>query len=153
MSQDGLHRIIYISTATSPMSKSELDALLKQSRVKNRFLNITGYMIYFEGTILQLLEGSKTSVEYIYNTILMDERHHNSVELCSESIEERLFSDWQMGFRKIDREQLKYIESVDDLFAECLSDTQLKKSCSAVKTIFDTFLIEAKANKFQFLQS
>jgi len=153
MSHHELHRIIYISTATQPMSESELSALLKKSRLKNRFLNITGYMIYYEGTILQLIEGSKTSVEYMYNTIIMDERHHNSVELCSETIEERLFTDWQMGFRKIDREQLKHIQSVNDLFAERLSDTQLKKFCRTATAIFDEFLNEAKANKFQLLPS
>lgn len=153
MSNHELHRIVYISTATNPMSESELDALLKQSRVKNLFLNITGYMIYFEGTILQLLEGSKTSVDYIYNTILMEKRHHNSVELCSKSIKERLFDDWQMDFQKIERDQLKQIQSVEDLFHNNLTNKQLKKTCRKVSNIFETFLQQARVGKFQLFNT
>ena len=101
-----LYKVMYLSLETDKMSSQELDDLMVKCREKNAHFNVTGYMIYYKGMILQLLEGKRTSVEYIYNTVKHDKRHSDIVELCKSPIEKRIFTNWHMGFKNLDHEQI-----------------------------------------------
>lgn len=148
-----LYKIMYISSATTEMSAEELQSLLTKCRAKNAFFDITGYMIHHEGKIIQWLEGKRSSVEYIYNTIRMDTRHENIVELCMSPIGKRVFSDWQMGFQDINRQQIDTVNSVQDLFEGELTSLELNQFCSRAAEFFETFLKIARMDNYPLLQS
>lgn len=84
------------------MSHEELKNLLIQSREKNKTLDITGMLLYREGTFMQIIEGEKKNVVELYDTILRDERHHGILEVLTGEITERNFEDWSMGFLNMD---------------------------------------------------
>lgn len=148
-----LYKVMYISSATQHMSTKELEKMMAKCRQKNAFFDITGYMVYHEGNIIQLLEGNRTSVEYIYNTIKLDSRHQNIIELCTASIEKRAFANWQMGFKLIDREQIHKVNTIQDLFQGELSLPQLDQFCSRAGLFFETFLKLARLDNYSLLQN
>lgn len=90
--------LIYVSTATKLMNQADLRFLLTQSRARNAKENITGMLLYDKGSFIQVLEGEPSAVEKIYRTILQDERNKDNVLLAKETISERDFPDWSMGF-------------------------------------------------------
>lgn len=93
-----LYELIYVSVATRKLSPIELTELLNQSQQKNLRMNVTGLLVYHNSEFMQLLEGSKTDINAIYDTICKDERNHHNLLLWSYQISERSFPDWSMAF-------------------------------------------------------
>lgn len=93
-----LHELIYVSVATREMSHADLTALLDQSREKNARLKITGLLVYYRGEFAQMLEGSKSDVFSMYETICRDARNHQNRLLWNGRIEQRALADWSMAF-------------------------------------------------------
>lgn len=100
-----LVRIIYISSATSPMSDAALAALVAQARSFNADHGLTGMLIYAEGNFLQVLEGDEREVDDLYERINRDSRHQHLLCLERTAIASRGFPDWNMGFRKLSGEE------------------------------------------------
>ncbi len=91
----------YASAATKPFGPDELKELLSKARTKNSSLNVTGMLLYHEGSFLQVLEGDKAVVETLYATIAEDPRHANAMLLFKNEATERSFDQWTMGFRQL----------------------------------------------------
>ena len=91
-------QIIYASSATKPFSHKELVDLLKIARQKNTAADVSGMLLYHAGCFLQVLEGPDENVEAIYAKVQKDPRHTNCLLLLRETIEERAFEHWSMGF-------------------------------------------------------
>jgi len=97
-----LHTLVYVSSATSLLSTEALAELLRQSRVKNERLGITGLLLYVDGNFMQALEGEEKAVLELYEQIRRDPRHHNATTIISMPCARRSFSRWSMGFRAAD---------------------------------------------------
>lgn len=95
--------LIYMSSATQLMSNDELIGLLKISRENNEKKHLTGMLLYGEGAFVQVLEGDDEVVTSTYEIIKADDRHKNLIHIISGKIEKRIFPNWSMGFRAIDR--------------------------------------------------
>jgi hypothetical protein len=80
------------------MEQAELAALLAQSREKNSKINVTGILMYADGTFIQALEGEQKDVDDLYEVIQRDIRHKNVIEIVSGYEEKRTFPDWLMAF-------------------------------------------------------
>lgn len=91
-------QIIYASASTKPFTRKELVELLKAARQKNIVADVTGMLLYHAGCFLQVLEGPDENVEAIYAKVQKDSRHTNVWLLVRETIEERAFEHWSMGF-------------------------------------------------------
>jgi hypothetical protein len=109
--ENPLIQLIYFSSATRELSDSELEELLEQARSRNAKQNVTGMLIYAEGTFMQVLEGSRSDVHDIYSSILRDPRNKDNIELTEMVISERNFSDWSMFFQKISPRELSEVLS------------------------------------------
>lgn len=103
-------RIVYVSFATHPFEEKELLHLLAKCRSNNTEQQITGQMIYSEGTFVQVLEGPRDKVDATFARIKKDTRHHNVKLIERITIDARQFGEWSMGFRTMTREQMKDIE-------------------------------------------
>ena len=97
-----VYQIIYRSTATRYWDDEELERLVKDANSYNSSHSITGVLFYADQQILQVLEGEQSVVEALYNRIFQDPRHTDVVILLEESAPQRTFSDWGMGFSKLD---------------------------------------------------
>lgn len=121
------------------MSQTDLDLLMLKSRHKNSHFGVTGCLIYHEGNILQYLEGSKASVDFIYYSILQDERHHGVQLLCRDSIDQRVFTDWTMALRHIPVRAHSY-RSVYELFENMMDADMVDRISTRARIFFETFL-------------
>ena len=96
-----MYRIVYVSAAVDRFSTSELLELLTRAREKNQRLSVTGLLLYKDGDFIQLLEGERKAVQGLFNTISLDPRHTGAIVLLEEEADQRLFTDWSMGFRDL----------------------------------------------------
>lgn len=101
-----LFNLIYISQATHFFNAQQLLALLEQSRENNLDKGITGMLIYLEdkriniaGRFMQVLEGDRKEIEYLYEKIQADTRHHHVTVVHEGIISKRTFKDWLMCFK------------------------------------------------------
>ncbi|ODB95249.1 hypothetical protein A3197_18015 [Candidatus Thiodiazotropha endoloripes] len=91
----------YISRATRLMNESALTELLDQARNINEIEDITGLLLYKDGSFVQVLEGDSDNVGKIYRRIQHDIRHHQVKTLYQQEIQTRDFPDWRMGFQNL----------------------------------------------------
>ena len=96
-----MFRLIYVSTARELMDKDALLGILAKAREKNARLGITGMLLYKDGNFLQLLEGEESLVRDVYATIARDTRHFDTMITMEEAVNERMFTEWSMGFHDL----------------------------------------------------
>jgi len=96
-----MFRIVYVSAATVPFSDQQLEELLQKSRRNNVAADITGMLLYKDGTFMQSLEGPELAVKTLLAKIRSDPRHRKFTVLMEGPIVERSFETWSMGFKKI----------------------------------------------------
>ncbi|MCH1867118.1 BLUF domain-containing protein [Nocardioides sp. CFH 31398] len=97
--------LTYLSSATEPFSREQLEELLAQARPKNERLGVTGMMLYAGGNFIQTLEGEEDAVTDLYSTIEKDQRHREIMIMLREKVKERSFPDWSMGFEMVSDEE------------------------------------------------
>lgn len=113
--------IAYVSQAKRPFSQDDLAGLLAHSRQRNAADEITGCLVYrynddFDrGNFLQVLEGPEAAIDDVWKRISEDRRHHTIVVIDEASIEDRMFSNWSMGFKDVDASDLANVEGFADL--------------------------------------
>jgi len=93
-----LHRLIYVSAARVEMSPEELDNVLAVARRNNTAADVTGLLLYHDGSFFQVLEGPKDAVTRIFSTIERDHRHARVIVLQTKTAETRAFPNWSMGY-------------------------------------------------------
>lgn len=91
-------QMIYTSAATKKFSAPELKELLEKARRNNTANEITGMLLYEDGTFLQVLEGEEEIVQQTYERIAKDPRHNKTLLIARFEVEQRTFTDWEMGF-------------------------------------------------------
>jgi len=91
--------LLYLSSATTQFSDSDLVNLLAEARKNNTQLDISGMLLYHDGNFLQVLEGPDDQVRHLFEKISGDERHQSVVKLIDRPIAERQFGEWSMAFR------------------------------------------------------
>jgi blue light- and temperature-responsive anti-repressor len=122
-----LIQLIYCSTARHPFSQEEISVLLRDARQKNAKHNITGMLLYAEGSFFQVLEGEAEKVKMLFEKIEQDKRHQSLTMIVEEPIAERSFSDWTMGYAVINPEDIDKIIGANDFLIRERSFTQLEK--------------------------
>lgn len=108
---------IYASAATASLGPRALRALLSRARENNGRLEVTGVLLYVDGSFLQVLEGETEVVDELFLQIAGDPRHHNVTEIIREPIARRAFPDWSMGYAAVTRSELVAISGCNDFFA------------------------------------
>jgi len=95
-----MFHLIYSSKEKQEFTAAELKKLLRNARLRNHHVGVTGVLVYQAGTFLQALEGEDDALRTIFARIEKDPRHgdinilHRTLSLGKR----RLFGDWSMGF-------------------------------------------------------
>ena len=92
-------RLLYISTARTILTATEIDNVLRISRRNNKAVDVTGLLIIGGRRFLQALEGPEPAVMQTFDRIRADPRHFAVVILGKSTVETRLFGDWAMGYQ------------------------------------------------------
>ena len=106
MTTTHLARIAYASATQLDVSREQLHTLLSMWRRLNATRGVTGFLLYHQGSVFQVLEGFPDVLERLYDTIARDSRHHFVAKLVDESIGQRSFGTWSMGHARIVRTEL-----------------------------------------------
>jgi hypothetical protein len=90
-------RCLYASRAAGNVTDAVLESILSQSRKNNPLHGITGMLCFANNTFVQVLEGGRSNVSRLFNTIARDERNHDVQILSYGEISQRRFENWTMG--------------------------------------------------------
>ena len=93
-----LVRLVYASKISAQFNEKDIVDILECARENNTKNHVTGLLCFSSSYFLQCLEGSRRSVNAIYQQILKDKRHENIVMLNYQEIIKREFSVWSMGY-------------------------------------------------------
>jgi hypothetical protein len=93
--------IVYVSMSAHLLSMNELEHLRKRAEARNVQEDVTGVLLYSDGSFMQYLEGPAPGLSRVYSFIKADRLHYGVVDLLREPIHEREFSGWSMAFRDV----------------------------------------------------
>lgn len=97
-----MYTLTYESKAVKPLTNAEMGELLKEARSFNGDNGITGCLISYRGSFIQILEGDKEVIQALYERIRVDPRHTDVKKFSEDHISERDFPDWGMAYYPID---------------------------------------------------
>lgn len=109
------HCIVYYSSSARLFKEEDLLAIFQQSHDYNKKFNITGVLLYINGSILQVIEGEKEPLEALFNRIEYDPRHKHVIRVLNRPIAQRLFGAWAMGYDVLSHSQLTAIKELVNL--------------------------------------
>ncbi len=91
-----LYRLMYLSEAAPALDWNDFKQIMVKSEENNAKLHITGILLLSDNKFLQVLEGEVKALNGLYEKIIQDERHLNSLLLSYTPIHERHFTEWSM---------------------------------------------------------
>ena len=92
-----LVRLLYVSQPVGPITTTTTTLILEKSSAHNKKENITGVLCQGSGLWLQVLEGERSQVNFLYARIMSDRTHRNVELLSMEEITHRRFGQWSMA--------------------------------------------------------
>lgn len=98
-------QLIYLSDLVAGQ-EGQIPAILESAVRHNGEDGITGMLLFSRGNFLQVLEGEEARVRATFERISKDPRHRNLVVLTEETVPERHFSHWSMGYRQLSPEEV-----------------------------------------------
>ena len=94
---DRLVRIAYVSTASRPLCRCDLDDVELRSARNNEACGIAGLLLFGATTFQGILEGPRNAVFERMEVIIADERHHSLRVLRESQIKTARFRNWSFG--------------------------------------------------------
>ena len=135
-----VYSLVYVSAARPPVSRASLRALLVQCRRDNAADQITGLLLYRDGTYMQMLEGDHDRVEALYSAIKSDPRHQEIITVRTRRQDHRQFPGWTMGFGDVLSVGASGGRDPDAVF-DVEVDVTLDKPVSATQTAAEAELV------------
>ncbi len=108
--------LVYVSQAEHPMDRDALNEILQKSRINNKKLDITGVLLYENGSFFQLIEGKEKPIRALYKKICNDKRHKHIAKVIEIKSHEKNFSQWSMGHADITKNEIETLEGMNDFF-------------------------------------
>ena len=130
-----IYYIVYLSAATRLYSDDDMNQILTTSRKNNAEKDISGILLYHDGSILQVLEGEQKAVTDLYQKIKKDKRHKSVLQLVQGTCNERNFTGWSMGFKVVNNKDWSEYEGYMKLDTTGLLSLIKKKNLKIDATI------------------
>ncbi len=132
-------QLIYISASTVEFTTQDLTNLLTKAREKNAKVDVSGMLIYHEGSFFQVLEGPEEEVYRVYDLISDDQRHSEVRLLLKSTVEKRSFQNWSMGFVKTDRALFEQLPGFADFFKPGFAVKEMREEGSMLGRVMSEF--------------
>ncbi len=131
------YAIVYLSTASEDLEEEVIENILKSSKTWNNQNDITGLLLFSEGSFFQIIEGEKNTISELFENIKEDDRHHNIMQIFGKDIHKDAYdgydSDFISNYAEYDPEKFQhYLDQIKVL------DFAAQK---AVEKILKVFLI------------
>lgn len=117
------YAISYVSTAHLELEDHEINMIMTQTQQFNKNHDITGILLYNEGSFFQLLEGEKKTIDDLYYKITDDFRHHDIIKFLEKPVSRLPFDGYMTDFitdtKRLDEAKLKnYLHYIEVLNPE-----------------------------------
>jgi len=132
---DALYHLGYVSTEAVKFSEEALVALLSEARNANADRDVTGLLLYREGSFYQVLEGSESAVMATFQDIEGDPRHKEVRVLFDGETDAREFADWQMGFLNLDGVDVDTLSGFSDFMTRDAEPQEFLENLSRGKRL------------------
>jgi len=132
-------QVSYVSRSAEPMASADLLELLYQCRSNNSAHNVTGLLLYANGTFLQTIEGEQEVIDELVETIFADPRHAEAELLYRREIPERQYSEWSMGFEEVSDESLQEVDGLRDFGAVDFNFKNLSNNREVVESLLEHY--------------
>ena len=132
---DALYHLGYVSTEAVKFSEEALVALLSEARNANADRDVTGLLLYREGSFYQVLEGSESAVMATFHDIEGDPRHKEVRVLFNGETDAREFADWQMGFLNLDGVDMDTLSGFSDFMTRDAEPQEFLENLSRGKRL------------------
>jgi hypothetical protein len=96
-----MFELVYCSIAKPDLKPEDISEILQKARDFNSKNKITGCLLFHNNEFLQILEGKKSVVQELYESIKRDVRHSHVILLEEDEKMERLFPTWSMAFHEL----------------------------------------------------
>lgn len=96
-SSKNLIQLVYKSKRQKSFKLFDIFNMSKKAKEHNSNLEITGMLICFRDSFLQVLEGDSTKVNFLYSKILSDPRHSEVKLINFSEINSRRFGSWSLN--------------------------------------------------------
>lgn len=126
-----LTTIIYRSHICDNVSFKSIEAMVARANERNGQADVTGILLFNGTHFFQLIEGPEEKVRDIYQTIVLDPRHYNLVELFCDYAPSRRFGKVGMelfDLREHDREEV--LQTVMDRGTKNISSPMTTGRCN-----------------------
>lgn len=130
--------IVYSSSAAQPFDDEGLGALLTLCRENNARTRLTGMLLYRNGRFLQVLEGPEQILRQRMSIIAADPRHLDLQILLQETIDQRHFPDWTMGYEPVSETMEDEIPGYRTAFSDIREDDP-QRSIQALRELIHWF--------------
>jgi hypothetical protein len=133
-----LTQLIYMSSLL--IDDDEVIANILESARRRNFANhITGMLLVCEGSVVQVLEGSQTTVSEAFRRIQADTRHTGVFKFSELLVTEREFGDWSMGFQRVGGKDIEAKLILNGAFKLGAGDITTDIKQGVAKMILKTF--------------
>lgn len=133
-----MKQLAYVSTAVRLLTDNELTDILKVARRRNAENDVTGVLLYSDGTFIQVLEGQAESIDTIFDSIMNDKRHRNIIKLVDDKLDTKFFPDWNMGFAAVGKDKVREITGFLGSTGDILNDGSGNLLAGILKTFIAT---------------
>jgi hypothetical protein len=138
-----MFNLVYTSVAQPQLGAEQLAAVLKQSRVNNEKLGITGVLLARRGHFIQALEGEEAAVRRLAATIQKDLRHGDFRVLYEGPTAQRQFPDWAMGFCELPQvDQTQGDPLINGMLAGTVTANTPAEGARLLRAIFRAFAVD-----------
>lgn len=143
-----IFQLVYLSFASPVFNNDEdkgVQEILDVANENNASTGISGMLLYKGGVFIQLLEGNKNVVLNLYGRIASDLRHEGLKVLVKQEADDRLFGDWTMASKKIEKLNVDSMSEIlpwQDLLQMTLNRQQIPQE--KIMEIFKKFRWELK---------
>ncbi|WP_310556686.1 BLUF domain-containing protein [Flavobacterium sp.] len=96
-----MYEIIYRSVAKPNISADDIAKILETARNFNSENEITGCLLFHNNEFIQIIEGEKSTLLNLYESIKKDKRHGNVMLLAEAEIQNRIFPNWSMAYYQL----------------------------------------------------
>ncbi len=134
-----LHTLLYTSAAVREMTAKDLQEILDRAREFNGQHNITGILLYYPRSFMQVLEGEKDTIFELFDRIVLDDRHTAISLAFDEPISMRIFPDWGMDFVMLEKTDAVSITGFTRFFEEGFKDKGVEVKRSLAKQFLLSF--------------
>ena len=97
-----LLRIIYSSRAIAAVADEELSAIATHAAARNAEDAITGMLLYYRSTYVQMIEGKPGVIRALYARLHLDPRHKAIRMLFEAEVAQRECPEWAMHLQAVD---------------------------------------------------